>query len=82
MPEAQKQVSAITWQFPSLVAAVLTRLREAMVPYRIGDCVVTDDPFVGRIEGIVELKQGNLVGLRTLRDDLVLYDYRMLRLVE
>ncbi|MBT2515363.1 hypothetical protein [Arthrobacter sp. ISL-30] len=82
MPEAKERVSATRWQFPSLLTAVLTRLRAAMVPYGIGDCVVTDDPFVGRIEGIVELKQGNLVGLRTLGDDLVLYDYRMLRLVE
>jgi hypothetical protein len=49
------------------------------VPYRLGDVVVGDEPFKGRREGVVVVKNGTFVGLQTA-DGLVFYDHRQLRL--
>lgn len=67
---------------PLLFRYAAARLYEATLPFRIGDFVVTDDPFTGRTEGTVEVKHGELVGLRSADGNLVFYDYRLLRLVE
>jgi hypothetical protein len=80
MMEDQALTAAPTlWK---LFRRFLTRLWTPAVPYRIGDCVVADDPFVGRTEGIVETKHGSLVGLRTATEDLVFCDHREVRRVE
>jgi hypothetical protein len=47
-------------------------------PYRIGDAVVGDDPFNGRREGIVVVRQRNSVGVKTAHG-VVFYDHRQLR---
>ena len=48
------------------------------VPYRLGEVVVGDDPFNGRREGLVAVKNGTFVGLLTV-DRIFFYDYRQLR---
>ena len=66
----------------TLLRRFLTHLWTPRVPYRIGDCVVADGPFVGRTEGIVEVKHGHLIGLRTAMKDLVFCDHREVRRLE
>ena len=80
MMEDQALTSAPT--LGALLRRFLTRLSTPRVPYRVGDCVVADDPFVGRTEGIVEVKHGSLVGLRTATEDLIYCDHRDIRRVE
>ena len=53
------------------------RARTVSVPYRLGDVVVGDDPFNGRKQGLVAVKTGTSVGLRTA-DRIFYYDYRQL----
>ncbi|CAH0250722.1 hypothetical protein SRABI83_03115 [Arthrobacter sp. Bi83] len=60
------------------LSKTLSRARTAAIPYKIGDAVVGDDPFNGRREGIVELRNGNSVGLRS-SGRVYFYDYRQLR---
>ena len=55
----------------------LSRARTVSVPYRLGDVVVGDDPFNGRRQGLVAVKNGNSVGLQTA-DRIFYYDYRQL----
>ena len=55
----------------------ISRARTNSVPYRLGDVVVGDDPFNGRRQGLVAVKNGNSVGLQTA-DRIVYYDYRQL----
>lgn len=61
-----------------LLSQTLHRARTAVVPYKIGDVLVGDDPFNGRHEGTVVVKDGHSVGLRSL-DRTYFYDYRQLR---
>jgi hypothetical protein len=60
------------------LSKTLSRARTAAIPYKIGDPVVGDDPFNGRREGIVEVRNGNSVGLRS-SGRVYFYDYRQLR---
>ena len=55
----------------------ISRARTVSVPYRLGDVVVGDDPFNGRRQGLVTVKNGNSVGLQT-GDRIFYYDYRQL----
>jgi hypothetical protein len=48
------------------------------VPYKLGDVLVGDDPFNGRHEGTVVVKDGHSIGLRSL-GRTYFYDYRQLR---
>lgn len=56
----------------------LHRARAAAVPYKIGDVIVGDDPFNGRHEGTVVVKDGHWIGLRS-NGRTYFYDYRQLR---
>jgi hypothetical protein len=51
--------------------------RALSVPYRLGDVVVGDDPFNGRRQGLVAVKNGTSVGLQTA-ERIFYYDYRQL----
>jgi len=62
----------------AFVYATIARARTVIVPYRLGDVVVGDDPFNGRREGVVAVKNGTLIGLQTT-DRIFYYDYRQLR---
>lgn len=55
----------------------VSRARWVSVPYRLGDVVVGDDPFNGRRQGLVAVKNGNSVGVRTA-ERIFYYDYRQL----
>jgi hypothetical protein len=55
----------------------ISRTRTINVPYRLGDVAVGEDPFNGRRQGIVAVKNGNSVGLQTA-DRMYFYDYRQL----
>jgi hypothetical protein len=62
-------------------AKAWNRARNALTPwppYRIGDAVVGDDPFSGRREGIVVVRQQNSVGVKTAHG-VMFYDHRQLR---
>ena len=61
----------------ALLTQTISRARTASVPYRLGDVVVGDDPFNGRRQGLVAVKNGNSVGLQTA-DRIFYYDYRQL----
>ena len=61
-----------------LLSQTLHRARAAAVPYKIGDVLVGDDPFNGRHEGTVAVKDGHSIGLRS-SDRTYFYDYRQLR---
>jgi len=63
---------------PGILAQTLQRARTAAIPYRIGDVLVGDDPFNGRREGTVEVKNGRSIGIRSA-DRVYFYDYRQLR---
>jgi hypothetical protein len=63
---------------PGILAQTLHRARTAAVPYRVGDVLVGDDPFNGRREGTVVVKNGRSIGIRS-SDQLYFYDYRQLR---
>jgi len=61
------------------------RLRDARVPFRLGQVVVGDDPFNGRREGRVDVIRAPFVGLRipgTPAGSLVFFDYRNVRPAE
>jgi hypothetical protein len=60
------------------LAQTLQRARTAAVPYKVGDVLVGDDPFNGRREGTVVVKNGRSVGIRS-SDQVYFYDYRQLR---
>jgi len=63
---------------PGFLAQTLHRARTAAVPYKIGDVLVGDDPFNGRREGTVVVKNGRSIGIRS-SDRVYFYDYRQLR---
>jgi hypothetical protein len=67
-----------TGRLSGFLSKTLSRVRTAAIPYKIGDAVVGDDPFNGRREGIVEVRNGNSVGLRS-SGRVYFYDYRQLR---
>ena len=60
------------------LAQTLQRARTAAVPYRIGDVLLGDDPFNGRREGTVVVKNGRSIGIRS-SDRVYFYDHRQLR---
>lgn len=61
----------------SFIIQTVSRARTVSVPYRLGEVVVGDDPFNGRTQGRVAVKNGNSVGLQT-EDRIFYYDYRQL----
>lgn len=61
-----------------LLSQTLHRARAAAVPYKIGVVLVGDDPFNGRHEGTVAVKDGHSIGLRS-SGRTYFYDYRQLR---
>lgn len=61
-----------------LLSQTLHRARAAAVPYKIGVVLVGDDPFNGRHEGTVAVKDGHSIGLRS-SGRMYFYDYRQLR---
>ncbi|HKS01587.1 MAG TPA: hypothetical protein VJS86_07905 [Arthrobacter sp.] len=63
---------------PGILAQTLRRARTATVPYRLGDVLVGDDPFNGRREGTVVVKNGRSIGIRS-SERVYFYDYRQLR---
>ena len=63
---------------PGILAQTLKWARTAAVPYRIGDVLVGDDPFNGRREGTVVVKNGRSIGIRS-SGRVYFYDYRQLR---
>jgi hypothetical protein len=63
---------------PGFLAQTLQRARTATVPYKLGDVLVGDDPFNGRREGTVVVKNGRSIGIRS-SDRVYFYDYRQLR---
>ncbi|MFC9334116.1 hypothetical protein [Arthrobacter sp. NPDC057009] len=63
---------------PGILAQILKWARTAAVPYRIGDVLVGDDPFNGRREGTVVVKNGRSIGIRS-SGRVYFYDYRQLR---
>ncbi|WP_258806004.1 hypothetical protein [Pseudarthrobacter sp. NS4] len=56
----------------------LARVHTVAVPFRIGEPVVGDDPFNGRREGLVAVKNGVFVGLETA-GQIFFYDHRQVR---
>ncbi|WP_155853601.1 hypothetical protein [Arthrobacter sp. H5] len=51
----------------------------AHIPFKEGDHVTADDPFNGRVEGMIMVINGTSVGIRStamLADHYVYYDYR------
>jgi hypothetical protein len=60
------------------LSRTLNRAQTAVIPYKIGDAVVGDDPFNGRREGTVVSRSGTSVGLRSA-GRVFYYDYRQLR---
>lgn len=67
-----------TGRLSGFLTKTLSRARTAAIPYKIGDVVVGDDPFNGRREGIVEIRNGTSVGLRS-GGRVYFYDHRQLR---
>lgn len=67
-----------TGRLSGFLTKTLSRARTAAIPYKIGDAVVGDDPFNGRREGIVEIRTGTSVGLRS-DGRVYFYDHRQLR---
>jgi hypothetical protein len=63
---------------PGFLAQTLQRALAAAVPYKVGDVLVGDDPFSGRREGTVVVKNGRSIGIRS-SDRVYFYDYRQLR---
>lgn len=61
----------------TFLTQTVSRARMVSVPYRLGDVVVGDDPFNGRRQGLVAVKNGNSIGLQTA-DRIFYYDYRQL----
>jgi hypothetical protein len=61
----------------AFIIQTISRARTNSVPFRLGDVVVGDDPFNGRRQGRVAIKNGNSIGLQTA-DRLFYYDYRQL----
>lgn len=51
------------------------RVRTPSGPCRFGSVAVGDDPFSGRRQGVVAVKNGRTVGLQT-PDRIYFYDYR------
>lgn len=51
----------------------------AKIPFKPGDYVVADEPFNGRMEGIVKVVNGSSIGLQVLGETgsgYIYYDYR------
>lgn len=51
-------------------------------PFRTGDYVVGDDPFNGRIEGVVAVINGKDIGVRPAggpSDHFIYFDYRTVK---
>ena len=67
-----------TGRLSGFLTKPLSRARTAAIPDKIGDAVVGDDPFNGRREGIVEIRNGTSVGLRS-GGRVYFYDHRQLR---
>ncbi|MEO5778505.1 UNVERIFIED_ORG: hypothetical protein ABIB19_003958 [Arthrobacter sp. UYEF10] len=65
-------------RLPASVHHTLARARTVTIPYKLGEVVIGDDPFNGRNEGLVIVKNGTFVGLQTA-DQIFFYDYRQLR---
>jgi hypothetical protein len=61
----------------AFVQETIDRARAVRVPYKLGEVVIGEDPFNGRIEGVVVAKNGPLVGLQTAGRTFF-YDYRQL----
>ena len=70
--------SARVRRLSGFVHQTLARARRVHVPYKLGEVVIGDDPFNGRHEGRVAVKNGTFVGLQTV-DQIFFYDYRQLR---
>ncbi len=51
--------------------------RTSAVPFRFGAVAVGDDPFNGRRQGVVAVRNGRSVGLHT-PDGIYFYDYRQI----
>lgn len=62
----------------ALVTGTIARARMVAVPYHLGEVMVGEDPFNGRREGVVAVKNGSSVGLESA-GRLFFYDYRQLR---
>ncbi|MFE4541794.1 hypothetical protein [Arthrobacter sp. NPDC056727] len=70
--------TAQSGRLPGILAQTLRRARTAAVPYKVGDVLVGDDPFNGRREGTVVVKNGRSIGIRS-SDRVYFYDHRQLR---
>lgn len=62
----------------ALIHHTLVRARTTSGPYRLGEVVIGDDPFNGRREGLVAVRNGTSVGLKT-GDRIFFYDHRQLK---
>ena len=62
----------------AFVHETIARARMVGVPYRLGEVMIGDDPFNGRREGPVAVKNGIFVGLQSA-DRIFFYDYRQVR---
>ncbi|WP_104044058.1 hypothetical protein [Arthrobacter sp. ZGTC412] len=65
----------------AFVHETLARAHTVAVPFKIGEAVTGDDPFNGRREGVVAVKNGVFVGLQTA-GQIFFYDYRQIRRLE
>ena len=70
--------STRTGRLSAFVHHTIVRARTAAVPYKLGEVVIGDDPFNGRREGVVAVKNGTFVGLQAA-DQIYFYDCRQLR---
>lgn len=70
----KRQVSALFQQ-------VLARALAVHVPYKPGEPVIGDDPYIGRREGFVKVVNGQFIGLENA-DGIFFYDHRLIRRLE
>lgn len=70
--------SARVGRLSAIVQHTLARARTVSGPYRLGEVVIGDDPFNGRKEGLVAVRNGTSVGLQT-GDRIFFYDHRQLK---
>jgi hypothetical protein len=78
IPARRSASNTRPWRLSAFVNETIARARTAAVPFKVGEVVVVDDPFNGRREGQVAVKNGTLVGLQTA-DHIFFYDHRQLR---
>jgi len=78
IPDRRSATGTRPWRLSAFVNETIARARTAAVPFKVGEVVVVDDPFNGRKEGLVAVKNGTLVGLQTA-DRIFFYDHRQLR---